>query len=411
MMRDLWEYAWRETARRKGRTLANVIGYLLAVAIMVVLMSVLMFSQGAAGSVLTGVGTHFIAFVPFHYTPSAELPEHCCGTQPDPQWENFWANGAPSVPLSTELIEEVRKLPTVADASPCLLFKFEDPAGGAFTVAGLDFSDYAVSTTSCAVTDIVQGRFLQPSDTGLVLLEESFAVSKPLPLGSSIAIANTNFKVAGIVNAGIRPAKADVYMNFNEAQQVINKQLVHPIHNAMNIVLVESAGAKVHPQAMEDVTATLGGDSLISTYACSFPAAEVMGINEKGIWLITLIVGLSVVALALKTQYSSVIERRRDIGTLKAIGWTDGNVISQILTESVLQAAIGGILGCLIAVIVLLLMPAEVLTGIKAAEGIAIYPLVLVAGFGLALLGGIVAGIFPALAAAHLRPADSLRRV
>jgi len=406
----MWEYAWRETVRRKGRTLANVVGYLLAVAIMVVLMSVLMFSQGAAGSVLTGVGAHFIAFIPFHYTPSGDLPESCCCMQPDPQWENFLANGAPSIPIWAELVKEIRKLPTVADASPCLSFKVGDPQSGQFIIAGINPDSLAVSKTCVAAKNIVEGQFFQATDTGLVLLEQSFAMSRQLSVGSQIPIADTNFNVVGIVNPPNRPVKTDVYMNFNEAQQVINKQLVYPVHNGMNIVLVESAGAKVHEQAMEDVTAVLGSGSLISTYGCWSPASKVMGINDKGIWLTTIIVGLSVVALALKSQYSSVIERRRDIGILKTIGWTDGNVVSQILAESVLQAAIGGILGCLVAVIVLLLMPAEVLTGIEATAGIAIYPLVLAAGFGLALLGGIVAGIFPALAAARLRPADSLRR-
>ncbi len=409
-MEDLWKYAWRETVRRKGRTLANVVGYLLAVAIMIVLLSVLMFSKGAAGSVLTGVGTHFATFIP--YTVPKDLPEGCCQPLPiNPQREFFLANGVPSWPISAELINRIRELPTVADASPCLSFKFDDEQRGSLIVVGFDTANStAVGTTTCSATDVIQGRFLQPGDTALVLLEESFAISRFLSVGSQIIIADTNFKVAGIISTGVKPTKADVYMPLNEAEQVINKRLFIPLHNVMNIVLVESAGAKVHKQAMNDVMAILGPRSLISTYACSQPAAKVMGINEKGIWLITIIVGLSVVALALKSQYSSVIERRRDIGILKAIGWTDSNVVSQILAESVLQAVIGGILGCLIAVIVLLLMPAEVLTGIKVT-GLAIYPLVLTAGFGLALLGGIVAGIFPALAAAHLRPADSLRRI
>lgn len=409
-MRDLWEYAWRETVRRKGRTLANVVGYLLAVAIMVVLISVLMFSQGAAGSVLTGVGTHFIAYIP--YTTAADLPEFCCALPPDTQRQNFLANGAPSIPMATYVVEQIKRLPTVADASPCLSFKFDDPQVGSFTVVGFDPANtLAVGTTCCSPKNIVQGRFLQPDDTGLVLLEESFAVTRLLSVGSQITIADTNFKVAGIINPGIRPAKGDVYMTLNEAGQVINEQLKIQLFSVMNIVLVESAGAKVHQQAMEDVSAALGPMNLMSTYWCSWPAAKVMGIDEKGIWLITIIVGLSVVALALKSQYSSVIERRHDIGIMKVIGWTNSNIVSQILAEAVLQAAIGGVLGCLIAVIVLLLIPPEVLTGIETTAGITIYPAVLGASFGLALLGGIVAGIFPALAAARLRPADSLRRI
>jgi len=397
--------------RRKGRTIANVIGYLLAVAIMVVLVSSLVLSKEAAGAVLTKVGAGFIAFIP---EMVEELP--CmCGLDTrlrDKQNEGFVANGVPSFLFSAVAVDEAQKLPTVADASPCLLFNFHDQQWGSFTVAGIDpGGSAAVSKTCCAAKDIVQGQFFQPGDSGVVVLEKAFASSSRLSVGAPITIAGTNFKVAGIVNPGVRPAKADIYMPFDEAKQVIGKRMFLPPQYEANIVLVRTASASVQQQAMKDVASILGGRGLTSTYRCFDPATKTMGINEAGVWLISIIVGISVVALAFKSQYSSVIERRRDIGTLKAIGWSDGNVVSQILAESVIQATIGGVLGCLLAVIILLLVPLKALTGVETTVGMAISPLVLASGFGLALVGGIIAGIFPALSAARLHPADSLRRI
>jgi putative ABC transport system permease protein len=133
------------------------------------------------------------------------------------------------------------------------------------------------------------------------------------------------------------------------------------------------------------------------------------------LWPLAIIISLSVVGLTLKSQFSSVVERRHDIGIMKAIGWSDSNVVSQILGESVLQAAIGGVTGALVAVIILLAVPFEVLSGIDgtAAVGTAvdISPLVILAALGLALLGGLIAGILPAIVAARTRPANSLRRL
>ena len=71
-MRDLWECAWRELKRRKWRTLTNIFGYLLVVAIMVVLVSTLLYSKEAASSILNRIGTHFIAFVPARIAPCPE---------------------------------------------------------------------------------------------------------------------------------------------------------------------------------------------------------------------------------------------------------------------------------------------------------------------------------------------------
>ena len=378
---------------------------------MVVLVTVLLFSKEAHNAVLTSTGTHFIGFVP------ECIAEGCSAKLIDPENEGFLANGAPAKLFSIDMTGQISELPTVADASPYLLFRFKDPADGSiFTVGGFDPArPVSTSSTVCSAANIIYGRFLQPGDTGLVLLEESYAVSQSLPVGSPITIADERFTVAGIVKPGIRPGQADIYMTFADAERVINQRLISPLKNQANTVLVESASSSLHEQAMQDVLEILGARSLVSIYGCYKPAAEVIGINEDMVWPLALIIGMSVVALALKSQFSSVVERRHDIGILKAIGWTDGNVVTQILGESVIQATIGGFLGCLIAIAILLVVPFEVLSGLggtaAADTTVHISPLVLAAAFGLSLLGGVIAGVFPALAAARLRPADSLRRL
>jgi putative ABC transport system permease protein len=62
-----------------------------------------------------------------------------------------------------------------------------------------------------------------------------------------------------------------------------------------------------------------------------------------------------------------------------------------------------------------LAVPFEVLSGIEATAAagttVEISPLVILAALGLALLGGLIAGILPAIVAARTRPANSLRRL
>ena len=407
-MRDSWECAWRELMRRKGRTLTNIFGYLLAVAIMVVLVNALLYSKEATNSILNRVGTHFIAFVPAHIPPCPE----CSVKSPDEESEGFVAYGVATNLIATSFVDKVKKLPTIYDASAYLLFRFKDQKDGhLFTVGGFDPDDFVVSKTCCAAKDIVKGRFLLPNDRGVVMLEKAYAKLKKLKPGDEITIAGSIFSVIGIVNPPIRPAKADIYMHFDDAEKVINKRMgTSSIHNEANVILVEVKSSKVQDEAITSMKNLLPGDYLVaSSYACYRPAAKVMGINEDAAWMLTIIIGICAVILALKSQLSSVIERRRDIGILKAIGWTDGNVVLQILAESILQAMIGGILGCLVAVAILLFVPIEMLSGIGTPAPGAISPLVLVAAFLLALMGGSIAGRFPALAAARQRPAEALR--
>ena len=129
---DTWLCAWRELRRRKARTLASVIGYALTVAVMVVVGTSQLASREAADRVLKHTGTHFIAFVPM----SATGCPGCTVKRPEAPQEGFVANGVPTALFPAELILQIKNLPTVKDASPCLLFRFEDSVDSvSFTVA------------------------------------------------------------------------------------------------------------------------------------------------------------------------------------------------------------------------------------------------------------------------------------
>ena len=83
----MWKYAWREIIRRKGRSIAAICSYALAVMIFSVLVSLLQYSERSQYKTLYNTGTHFIAFSPV-----------CCNLPllKDETHEGFWANGSRS---------------------------------------------------------------------------------------------------------------------------------------------------------------------------------------------------------------------------------------------------------------------------------------------------------------------------
>ena len=65
----------------------------------------------------------------------------------------------------------------------------------------------------------------------------------------------------------------------------------------------------------------------------------------------SLIAIIVAVLIAFKTMAGNIAERAREIGVLKAVGWTNRNVVTQLLAESVIQCFLAGILGLVIALV------------------------------------------------------------
>ena len=107
------------------------------------------------------------------------------------------------------------------------------------------------------------------------------------------------------------------------------------------------------------------------------------------------------------TMSQAVRERTGEMGVLKAIGFTNGQVLGMVLLESCLLAVLGGVLG---------LGLAWLMTSRGDPTG-GLLPLFffptrdLLLGLGLSLALGLVTGLFPALQAMRLRVADALRRI
>jgi putative ABC transport system permease protein len=156
--------------------------------------------------------------------------------------------------------------------------------------------------------------------------------------------------------------------------------------------------ASINPEAPEEVEVSRPSDALEARAA----------VNDA---LTALLVGLGAVALLVggvgiaNVMVISVLERRQEIGLRRALGATKRHISGQFLTESLILAAVGGLVGVILGSVVTVAYAGT-------QEWDAVVPLYgLVGGIGAALAIGAVAGLYPAVRAAKLAPTEALRSV
>jgi putative ABC transport system permease protein len=125
---------------------------------------------------------------------------------------------------------------------------------------------------------------------------------------------------------------------------------------------------------------------------------------------VAIVMGIGAIFGAMNTMYAIVAARTREIGTLRALGFSRLSILISFVTESTILAFAGGVVGCLLAI------PANGLTSAVGGANFAevsfafrITPPTIVTGLVLAILMGLAGGLLPAWRAARIPITAALR--
>jgi putative ABC transport system permease protein len=284
---------------------------------------------------------------------------------------------------------------------------------------------------------ITSGHYFPSGSTSYsAILSTAYAGRNNLSVGSTISIGGKTFHVVGLSSAPLGGTGSDVYVELPVLQKIAN------LTGRVNTVQVRATSAGKVPAVQQELSRSLAGSQvttaadLAKRIGGSLTDAKNLS-NSLGFGLE--IVGLLAAALiAILLTLASVAKRVREIGTLKAIGWSQSTVVRQISLESLVQGVVGGVIGAglgLAAAGVIDAMgltlkatvssPAQAsgfglgrfaqqslsagstLVHINAPVDLAL----ILAAVGLAALAGLIAGAIGGLRAARLRPAVALRTV
>jgi ABC-type antimicrobial peptide transport system permease subunit len=296
-----------------------------------------------------------------------------------------------------------------------------------YTIAGVDPSQPGIGLVTPAL--LSNGKFFTPGTTSQALVADSYASRNGLKVGSKLDLNKSNYTVVGLVKPPLGGQTADVYIPLGQLQKLASQKALANViliraSSGTSVASVQSAIQKLYPNAQvasaKDVADQISG-SLVNASNLS---------HRLGVAL-EILAAIAAFLLAILLTLASVGKRVRELGTLKALGWKQRLVVRQVVGESLAQGAAGGLLGIALGILGALAVGAFGVTltahsSVGGAFGFGALartasdtvkldaPLsieILVAGFLLALVGGLLAGAAGAFRAARLRPADALRAV
>ncbi|MBD3155107.1 MAG: FtsX-like permease family protein [Candidatus Aenigmarchaeota archaeon] len=311
--------------------------------------------------------------------------------------------GMTSSELSQETVDEIMSIDGVRDATPVVyeVGYLDDESLGfgqpTLFESGVNPEDIELFTTEGAILD--EGEVLEEGDTDYAMIGYTISEDLDLEVGDIVTVEERDFIIKG------------VYEEFGDPG--LDSGIIIPIEIAQELFERDTYSAVIiYPEDLDEVE-TLANDiedsiDGVSAFTTAEFAKQIQGIVDQigfftiGIAAISAIVGgLGV----MNTMIMSVMERRREIGVLKAIGATNSYVLRMILIESAIISLIGGLIG--LGIGYLGSNALSFLTG-GQAEGIvtirlAVYSLVF------ALFLGIVGGLYPANRASKLSPVEALK--
>jgi putative ABC transport system permease protein len=270
---------------------------------------------------------------------------------------------------------------------------FDPTAGTIFIVQGLAPNEYRIQRLH-----VVEGERLTSNHQ--IILGRMMAEAMGKQVGDTMEIGGFRYRIVGIYESDSAWMETGGVITLRDAQTFVGEP--HKVSMYMVKVLDPSQAEKVVETIntnFPEVHASLTGE-----FAEQMPDFKSMDAMLSAISILAIFVGgLGV----MNTMLMAVIERTREIGVLRALGWRSRRVLGMIMQEALLLGIFGGVTGILIALgfgwtFNHIPMIGEMLKPIWEMD-------IFIRAILIAICLGVLGGIYPALRATRLQPVEALR--
>jgi putative ABC transport system permease protein len=224
-------------------------------------------------------------------------------------------------------------------------------------------------------------------------------------LGDTLHMSRSDWKVVGVFDAGGTAYDSEVFTDVEDVAQDWDR----PIYTSMLLEALDAPAAK-------ELTRRVADDRRIHLQAIAqkeyFKSQAVSSVGIKALGgFIAVVMGVGSCFAAMNMMYATVLSRTKEVGTLRALGFSRWSILSSFMLEATLLALLGGLVGCILALPLhgISTGTANFATFSEVLFNFRITPRILLHGMLFATFVGVLGGVLPARRASQVTLMEALR--
>ncbi len=281
------------------------------------------------------------------------------------------------------------------------LFPMADGSDTNVTVRGLETEGIVMRPQ----VRLLQGRWFRPGLSEVVVPRKMQGRFQGMELGRSLRMGSRNWEIVGTFDAGGASYESEVWSDANDVMQAFRRES----YSSM-LARLET------PQRLEAFVEAVDGDKRLKLEVVGetayFKELTKAGDPIKILGnLITLILTGAAIFAAMNTMYAAVAGRTKEIGTLRALGFRQREILASFQWESIFLCVTGGIVGSGLA-----LFANGIQTGTTSFEtfsdvsfAFTITPGLMAQGVAFSLVMGLLGGFLPAWRASRIPLTEAMK--
>ena len=305
-------------------------------------------------------------------------------------------------------IEKIEKMPGIRNVCPRVTH-IAKSIDGKFITMGMGMQGIIIGVEPARESakrigpivskgNIIGGRFLLQTDRKSAVVGKNIADDYNKGVGSSLKIDGTKFKVVGVYETGTTQTDSYIIIPIGEARTLEGLD-----NSKIRSAFIELDNPHM---ASEMVSAIEARDSSLQAISTEEFGQMLGGLLENVgafLWAISALAALVAGVNIINTMLMSIMERERELGIMRAIGWTREDIMVLIVAESLVIGIVGGVVGICVGVVAVALVRGILDIPMLVDVGLAVEAML----FAVAIGG--LGGMYPAWRASLLNPLDVIK--